>query len=43
MRGFDGQYGIFVIADRTPPGRQDLFDFGFEKWIGAVLENAVDR
>src|SRR5215469_209224 len=23
MRGFDGQFGILVIADRTPAGRQD--------------------
>ena len=31
MRGFDGQFGILVIADRTPGGRQDLFDgFGSE-------------
>src|SRR6516164_8436153 len=32
MRGFDGQFGILVIADRTPAGRQDLFDgFGSEQ------------
>ena len=32
MRGFDGQFGILVIADRTPGGRQDLFDgFGSEQ------------
>ena len=32
MRGFDGQFGILVIVDRTPAGRQDLFDgFGSEQ------------
>src|SRR5215469_13845564 len=32
MQGFDGRFGILVIADRTPAGRQDLFDgFGSEQ------------
>ena len=36
--------GIFVSGDRTPAGRQDLFDgSGFEEWIGGILENAVER